>query len=77
MYRNAHVVELIEQAQRATPYCPACGEHTEVVALEGTIVLRCSTIGLPRTGLARLLNDIVGREHIARPIVDTGLASAA
>jgi hypothetical protein len=77
MYRNDHVVDLIELAQRATPYCPACGEHTEIVVLDDAIVLRCSTIGRPRTGLGRFFYGVIGPTHVSEPIVDLAFDFAA
>jgi hypothetical protein len=69
-------VDLIERTLRAMPFCPACGQHTEVVEIGQELVLRCSTIGGPRTGIERFLG-FVGRDHVSRPLIEVRSALAA
>ena len=68
--RHAKVIDRIEQALRETPYCPSCGEHTDIVAIGDTILLRCSTIGQPRTGLERILGSVIAPGHVSYPIIE-------
>ncbi|HLA15584.1 MAG TPA: hypothetical protein VJZ72_01680 [Candidatus Limnocylindrales bacterium] len=67
--RRSKVVDRIEEALRATPFCP-CGEHTDIVAVDGTIILRCSAIDRPRSRLERLLGSVVAPSHVSHPIIE-------
>jgi hypothetical protein len=65
---DRHIVERIEDAMRAAPFC-ACGSWTVVVADGDRIRLECSTLQEPRSVLRRLASLDFGG-HIARTIVD-------
>ncbi len=72
MFDRARLVELIESAIDAHPYCPACDAAVEVVDEDGALVLRCSaaasaTSVLGRIGavlLPHLRQVIVAREDL-------------
>ena len=67
--RRSTMIDRIEEAVRTTPYCP-CGEHTDVVSVDGTIVLRCSAIDRPRSRLERFLGAVVAPGHLSYSIID-------
>jgi hypothetical protein len=54
MYDRARLLELIESAQDAHPYCPACGATSDVGDEDGALVLRCSAAAAPTGLLARI-----------------------
>jgi hypothetical protein len=75
MRHDPAVVDLIEQANDATPFCP-CGAHTTPVWRDGIVWLDCSTLVEPPAGaIRRLLNAMVA--HVHREIVDLREDAAA
>lgn len=77
MHQREHTVDLLERALRAMPFCPGCGEHTDVVEVGSDLVLRCSAIDRPKTGIDRWLGSLVGPAHVAYPIAEVPTAQAA
>lgn len=77
MHRREHTVDMVEQAIRSNPYCPNCGEHTEIVRVGNELILRCSAIGHPRTRLERWFGSLIGPEHVSYPILELSMARAA
>jgi hypothetical protein len=70
MTDNDHMLAIIESAERSTPHCPICGDHTAPVAHEdGSLWLECTSRVKP-TLLRRLLTlDFIGG-HTRRQILD-------
>jgi len=52
MTDSRHIVDLIEQASDAQPYC-ACGWHTSPVWRDGVVWLDCASLNEPRHGIVR------------------------
>ena len=68
MRHNSGVVDLIERANDATPFC-TCGAHTTPVWRDGVVWLECSTLVEPPAGrLQRLVNALA--PHVHQDIVD-------
>jgi hypothetical protein len=80
MYDQARVVDLIEKANDARPFCP-CGRHTTPVWRDGVVWLECSSLSEPRDGVvARLVAAASAAVHVRTAIVavpeDEGLLAA-
>lgn len=70
MYDRSHVVDLIEKAADARPFCP-CGRHTTPVWRDGVVWLECSSLSQPRDGfVARVVAAATAPSHIKVPIID-------
>jgi hypothetical protein len=70
MLDDRTVVDLIERAHDATPYCP-CGAHTTPVEHGGVIWLDCAKLAEPAGGhIQRLLHAWI--PHVHREIIDLG-----
>jgi hypothetical protein len=54
MFDRARLVELVESAIDAHPYCPACGAATEIADEDRGLVLRCSAAASATTVLGRM-----------------------
>jgi hypothetical protein len=69
MIDNDHILSIIESAERSTPHCPSCGDHTAPVAhADGSIWLEC--ISRAKPGARRLLSLDFVAGHTRRQIVD-------
>jgi hypothetical protein len=66
---NARALELIEQAQRDTPFCE-CGRVTVPVGRPGGVWLECASLGEARSTLARVLTLDFVASHTRRRIVN-------
>ena len=67
---SRRAVDLIESAERETPYC-LCGSMTAAVAHEDVIWLECTTLRESKHGLSGLLSRLsAGFGHTRRVIVD-------
>ncbi len=75
--RQSTMIDTIEWALRETPYCPQCGEHTDIVDVDGNLVLRCTAIDQPRSRLERIVATIVGPSHVSVPVIERANALAA
>lgn len=72
---NGHVLAIIESAERDTPHCANCGEHTVTVAHDdGSLWLECASQGQP--ALRRLLTLYFGAFHTRRRLVDADQLAA-
>jgi hypothetical protein len=70
MPTNSGVIDLIERACSATPYC-VCGSHTVPAWRDGIVWLDCATLVQPPAGrIQRLINSLA--PHVHEPIVDLG-----
>ena len=70
MYDQSRVVDLIEQANDARPFCP-CGRHTTPVWRDGVVWLECSSISEPRDGVvARIVATATAPGHLKFPIIE-------
>jgi hypothetical protein len=70
VYHQSHVVDLIERASDARPFCP-CGRHTTPVWRDGTVWLECASLSDAHEGIiARLLAAASAPVHIKSPIID-------
>ena len=64
------IVDLIERANDARPFCP-CGRHTTPAFRDGTVWLECASLSEPRDGLiARFVAAATAPVHIRSAIVD-------
>ena len=75
MFDRAKAIRIIEDALDADPYCPVCGEHTEIRDVRGTLYLSCPVVETRRGVVARILSVVVA--HIDRPILELTEAPAA
>ncbi len=70
MYDQSRVVDLIEKANDARPFCP-CGRHTAPVWRDGVVWLECSSLSDPREGVvARIVAAAIAPVHVKFPIID-------
>ena len=75
MFKNETVVERIEDAMRAAPFCRYCWSHTTVVERDGALWLECSTLEHRQTSLRSLVTLDFPSRHTQREIM--GLSQAA
>lgn len=74
---NRQIVDMIERANDAQPYCP-CGWHTTPVWRDGIVWLECASLSEPRTGLVqRIVAQLSAPVHVHVPIVDAPAAANA
>ena len=70
MSHDTQIIDLIERASDARPYCP-CGSHTTPVWRDGVVWLECATISHPDgTTLRKLFSSFTGAWHVHVPIVE-------
>jgi hypothetical protein len=70
MSHDTQIIDLIERATDARPYCP-CGSHTTPVWRDGVVWLECATVSHPDgSALRRLFASVTGPSHIHFPIVE-------
>jgi hypothetical protein len=75
MFDQSHVVDLIEKANDAHPFCP-CGRHTTTVWRDGIVYLECASLSEPRDGLmARVVAAATAPVHVRTPIIDVPAAA--
>ena len=68
-HRN-QLIDLIERARDARPYC-SCGAHTVTVVRDAIVWLDCSTLAdRPRGTIRRVLHDLA--PHVREAVVDLG-----
>jgi hypothetical protein len=70
-----HVVELVEQAVRDEPHCPACGSPTMVVTEGQGIRLECASLAHRRSLLQG--SGARDRPHTQRQLLDPEDLAAA
>ena len=71
MIDNRSIVDLIERAQDARPFCP-CGRHTTPVWRDGAVWLECSLVIEPSgSRLRRALAALAAPAHTHVHIVDS------
>ncbi len=58
MFDRARLVELVESAIDAHPYCPTCDAPVDVVDEDGALVLRCSA-AVSATGVFSRIGAVV------------------
>jgi hypothetical protein len=76
MYDMSQVVDLIERANDARPFCP-CGRHTTPVWRDGVVWLECASLSDERDGIvARVLAAATAPVHIKSPIVEVPAADS-
>ena len=68
MHDTAHVLDVLEQAQRRTPFCETCTSPAVPVARDGAIWLECTSLQEDRSLLKRLLDPAI--LHTRRVIVE-------
>ena len=70
MTDNSRIVDLIERANDARPFC-ACGRHTTPVWRDGAVWLECVSLSEPHEGrLARIVAAVTARTHTHDRIID-------
>jgi hypothetical protein len=70
MMNNRQLVDMIERASDAQPFC-ACGRHTTPVWRDGAVWLECAWLTEPREGpLARIAVAVTAHTHTHEQIVD-------
>lgn len=74
MNTDWQVVDLIERASDARPFC-ACGQHTTTTWRDGTVWLECASLLDPPVGrLDRLVRFLTTPAHTTVRIVDVPAA---
>ena len=74
MSQETQIIDLIERASDARPYCP-CGSHTTPVWRDGVVWLECATITHPDgNALRQLFASVTGAWHVHDPIVEVPAA---
>ena len=69
MSDHTRIVDLIERASDARPFCP-CGRHTTTVWRAGNVWLECASLSDPREGvIARFVAAATAPVHIRVPII--------
>lgn len=77
MTTDTQIVDLIEQATDARPFCP-CGWHTTPVWRDGTVWLECGSLSQRGEGIVhRLIGLATAPAHVRIPIVDVPAARVA
>ena len=77
MSQDTQIIDLIERASDARPYC-SCGSHTTPVWRDGVVWLECATISDPDGGAFRkLFTSVTGAWHVHVPIVEVPPAETA
>jgi hypothetical protein len=67
---NARALDLIEQAERETPFC-RCGQPTVPVGRADGVWLECRTLERPATGrIGRILATLAAPTHFRSLIVE-------
>jgi hypothetical protein len=75
MTDNRQIVDMIERANDAQPYCP-CGWHTTPVWRDGVVWLECASLSEPRESLVdRLIAQLTSPVHIHFAIVEAPAAT--
>lgn len=70
MNNDRQIVDMIERANDATPFC-ACGRHTMPVWRDGSVWLECATLSEPHAGrLARIVASLTAPVHVHEHVVD-------
>ena len=75
MFDNAQMLDLIERALDAQPFCQVCSAPTTIEDDHGRLWLTCSATQEPAGILARMTHAILPHER--RLVVDLGDAVAA
>jgi len=76
MTQDTRIIDLIERASAARPFCP-CGSHTTPVWRDGVVWLECATITEPDGNqIRRILNSIAGPWHVHLAIVEAPAVGA-
>ena len=70
IHEKAHVLDVIEQAQRKAPFCEACTSPAIPVARDGAIWLECASLQEDRPFLRKLLSLDFGAAHTRRLILE-------
>lgn len=74
MISNNEIVDMIERANDAQPFC-TCGSHTTPVWRDGAVWLECASLQETRDGrLARIVAAATSRIHTHERIVDVPAA---
>jgi hypothetical protein len=78
MLDNRTALDVIEQAQRATPFC-SCGQPTSPTGRDGNVWLECISLRDEPTGgpVARFLRAITEPAHVREIIIDNRELMAA
>jgi hypothetical protein len=71
---NQRAVELIESAERSSPYC-LCGSHMLAVARDEEVWLECAGQATEKTGLAGLMARLTSFSHTRRMIMELPAAN--
>lgn len=71
---NQRAVDLIEAAERSSPYC-LCGSHMLAVAHHGEIWLECAEQSQEKTGLGGLIARLTAFSHTRRMIMELPAAN--
>jgi hypothetical protein len=70
MTDNDHILAIIESAERSTPHCPVCGDHTAPVAHDdGSLWLECTSQVKPARRRRLFTLDFIAG-HTRRQILD-------
>lgn len=70
MKNNGQIVDMIERANDAQPFC-ACGRYTTPVWRDGTVWLECASVNEPHEGrIRRAWAALTAHIHTHERIVD-------
>jgi hypothetical protein len=76
MIDRLSMIDRIERAQDASPYCP-CGRHTTVVWHDEAVWLECSSLDEPHQDvIRRLLAPLIAVTHTHQRIVESPALAA-
>ena len=74
MIDNSNIVDYIERANDARPYC-GCGRTTHPVYRDGTVWLECASLSQPHEGrLARLFAAATSPTHVHERLIEVPAA---
>jgi hypothetical protein len=70
MSQETQIIDLIERASDARPFC-RCGSHTTPVWRDGVVWLECATISDPDgSAFRKLFTSVTSPGHVHVPIVE-------
>jgi hypothetical protein len=77
MHHDSSIIDLIERAHDASPFC-ACGSHTTPVYRDGTVWLECATLGRPSDRwIGRVVAAVTSPMHTRTSVVEVPATNLA
>lgn len=75
MLTDQQILERIEDAQTATPFCAQCGQPTTIAERDHGLWLECASLLQPRSRLQSLLRFDFATFHTQRPVAELRVAA--